>query len=49
MSDAPLYEQIGCEHGWADDLGWTHCDLGSAYGYCAKEDCPIYESEASHE
>ena len=47
-----FYEQIKCEHGWTDDLGWAICDLGSGCSYhiglecfCTKEDCPIYEDD----
>ena len=43
-----FYEEIGCEHGWTDNKGFAHCNLGSGCSiglecYCVKEDCPIWE------
>jgi len=45
-----FYEQIHCEHGRTDELGWAICDLGSGCSidmkcFCTKEDCPIYEED----
>ena len=47
-----FYEEIECEHGWTDEQGFAHCNLGSGCGegpdsYCVKADCPIYEEEVS--
>lgn len=47
-----FYEKIKCEHGWTDNLGFAHCDLGSGCSigfkcFCTKEDCPIYEKDKS--
>ncbi len=44
------HEEMECEHGWTDNLGMAHCDLGTScsYGlisYCVKEVCPIYETD----
>jgi hypothetical protein len=25
-----FYEEIECEHGWTDDKGFAHCDLGTS-------------------
>ena len=49
-----FYEEIECEHGWTDDLGWAICDLGSGCSidldcFCTKEDCPIYEEKENNE
>lgn len=46
-----FYEEIECEHGWTDDKGFAHCELGSSCSiglncYCTKEACPIYEEES---
>lgn len=39
-----FFEQIRCEFGWIDSLGFAHCNIGSAIGeYCTKEDCFLYE------
>jgi len=43
-----FYEEIECEHGWTDEQGFAHCEMGSGCSielasYCVKEDCPIYE------
>jgi len=46
---AAFYKEIECEHGWTDDLHFAHCDLGSAWDCCEKEDCPIYELEDDEE
>lgn len=28
-----FYEEIECEHGWTDDKGFTHCELGTSLEY----------------
>ena len=48
--EVKFYEEIECEHGWTDGLGFAHCQLGSGCSidlesYCVKEDCPIYEED----
>lgn len=45
-----IYQEIKCEHGWTDDQGFAHCELGTGcsdglVSYCTKEDCPIYEED----
>ena len=49
-----FFEEIECEHGWTDDKGFAHCDLGSSCyigmeSFCTKEDCMIYEEDEEDE
>ena len=43
-----FYEEMKYEHGWTDEQGFAHCELGSGCSigltcYCEKEACPIDE------
>ena len=49
-----FYEEIECEHGWTDELGYAHCRMGSGCSiemesFCTEEDCPLVDPVESED